>query len=96
MTAVTAEEGIRLARRERPDLILMDINLPCMDGISALRELRQYQETQAIPVFALSAAATAADIDKGLAAGFERYLTKPYDVHVLLSAVKERLSGDRT
>ena len=90
-TAETAEMGIELARREQPDLILMDINLPGMNGIAALKELRRHSATRNIPVFALSAAATMADIDKGLAAGFDRYLTKPYDVRDLLTAVREQL-----
>jgi CheY-like chemotaxis protein len=93
LTAGTAEAGIELARRDRPALILMDINLPGMDGYAALAELRRHEETREVPVFALSAAATTADIAKGLAAGFERYLTKPYDIHALLTAVTERLVG---
>ena len=98
LTAASAEEGIELARRHSPDLILMDINLPGMDGITALAELRRHSGTKAIPVFALSAAATVADIEKGRAAGFDRYLTKPYDVHDLLTALKDKLAncGNRT
>jgi CheY-like chemotaxis protein len=87
LTADTAEAGIALARRQPPDLILMDINLPGMDGVAALIELRRHAGTRDIPVFALSAATTAADIDRGLAAGFDRYLTKPYDARDLLTAV---------
>jgi PAS domain S-box-containing protein len=93
LTAGTAEAGVDMARRQLPDLILMDINLPGMDGIGALGELRRHEETRDIPVFALSAAATAADIDRGLVAGFGRYLTKPYDVHDLLAAVAEGLAN---
>ncbi|CAK0740611.1 membrane hypothetical protein [Azospirillaceae bacterium] len=89
LTARTAEAGIESARRHRPDIILMDINLPQMNGVMALMALRRYDETRNIPVFALSAAAGASDIEHGLAAGFERYLTKPYDVSDLLSAVIE-------
>ena len=91
LTAGTAEAGIDLAKRHRPALILMDINLPGMDGFAALAELRRYPETRDIPVFALSAAATAADIGKGLEAGFDRYLTKPYDIHDLMAAVAGKL-----
>jgi CheY-like chemotaxis protein len=87
LTAGTAEAGIELARRHRPALILMDINLPGMDGFAALNELRRYQETREIPVFALSAAATASDVARGLAAGFEQYLTKPYDIRDLVAVV---------
>ena len=96
LTAETAEAGIELARRERPDLILMDINLPGMNGLAALKELRRHSATCDIPVFALSAAATVADIDRGAAAGFERYLTKPYDIRDLLSAVREKLMEGET
>ena len=93
LTAGTAEAGIELAKRHHPSLILMDINLPGMDGFEALEELRRWDETRAIPVFALSAAATAADIKTGLAAGFERYLTKPYDIHDLMAAVVGKLGS---
>ena len=93
LTASSAEEGIELARRHSPDLILMDINLPGMDGIAALAELRRHSGTNAIPVFALSAAATVADIERGRAAGFDRYLTKPYDVSDLLAALKDKLAN---
>ena len=98
LTAPSAEEGIELALRHSPDLILMDINLPGMDGIAALAELRRHCGTKAIPVFALSAAATVADIEKGRAAGFDRYLTKPYDVQDLLTTLKDKLAngGNRT
>ena len=91
LTATTAEAGIALARYRHPDIILMDINLPGMNGIAALAELRRIHETRDIPVIALSSAAAPMDIDKGLAAGFDLYLTKPYDVRALLAAVKERL-----
>lgn len=93
LTAATAEAGIALARHRRPDIILMDINLPGMNGIAALAELRRLQETRNIPVIALSSAASALDIDKGLAAGFDLYLTKPYDVRALLAAVKDRIES---
>ena len=92
LTAETAEAGIERARQCRPDLILMDINLPGMDGIAALAELRRYAETRDVPVFALSSSASATDIDRGLAAGFAKYLTKPYDVHDLLAAITEKLA----
>lgn len=92
LAAVNAEEGLELAKRHCPDLILMDINLPGMDGIAALAELRQHKGTRAIPVYALSAAATETDIEKGLIAGFDRYLTKPYDIRELLAVLKDQLA----
>ena len=87
LTAQTAEEGLALAWRHRPDLILMDINLPGMSGFDALAELRRAEETRGIPVFALSAAAAPPDIEKGLALGFTRYMTKPYEVRELRNAI---------
>jgi CheY-like chemotaxis protein/two-component sensor histidine kinase len=72
--------GIQLARDHQPEVILMDINLPGISGIEALRILRQDSETWHIPVIALSANAMPRDIEKGLDAGFFRYLTKPIKV----------------
>ena len=88
-TAERAETGIALALEHRPDIILMDINLPGMSGIEALSELRRCEQTKNITILAITAAAMTADIEEGLAAGFDRYLTKPYDVHELISALTE-------
>ncbi|NQU57809.1 MAG: response regulator [Rhodospirillales bacterium] len=87
----TGELGIELARAERPDLIILDINLPGMNGFEALKKLRDCDETKNIPVLALSAAATQRDIDKGLEAGFLRYLTKPIMVPEIIVAIKSAL-----
>ena len=92
LTATSAEDGIALARQHCPEIILMDINLPGMDGITALAELKRYPETRSISVFALSAAASPKDIERGLAAGFDQYLTKPYNVRALLKAITEALT----
>ena len=91
----SAEEpflGIELAIKHIPDLILLDINLPGIDGYEVLTRLRGQNETKHIPVIAISANAMKKDIDKGLAAGFETYITKPIDVRALLQAVKTKLS----
>ena len=72
--------GIQLARSNQPDVILMDINLPGISGIEALKILREDPATAHIPVVALSANAMPRDIEKGLQAGFFRYLTKPIKV----------------
>jgi len=80
MSARDGKTGIRLARERHPDLILMDINLPGISGIEALKILREDPETAHIPVVALSANAMPSDIEKGLQAGFFRYLTKPIRV----------------
>jgi CheY-like chemotaxis protein len=72
--------GIELARERRPDVILMDINLPGINGVQALKILREDPATAHIPVVAISANAMLGDIKKGLDAGFFRYLTKPINV----------------
>ncbi len=87
LTAVDAHLGIELARAYLPDLILMDINLPGMSGYGALRALREDPLTRHIPVLALSANAMPRDIEKGMEAGFFRYLTKPIRVHEFMDAL---------
>jgi CheY-like chemotaxis protein len=77
LTAIDAPLGIELARAYLPDVILMDINLPGISGYGALKLLRDDPATAHIPVLALSANAMPRDIEKGLEAGFFRYLTKP-------------------
>lgn len=87
ITAPLPGLGLDLARAERPDLMLVDIQLPGMDGYELLGRLRQSAATQDIPVIAVSANALAADVQRGLAAGFALYLTKPIDIRQLLQAV---------
>ena len=77
LTAVNGTLGIELARTTLPQVILMDINLPGISGTKALKILREDPATAHIPVIALSANAMARDIERGLEAGFFRYLTKP-------------------
>ena len=91
VTAPTAELGIELARVRRPSLVILDINLPGMSGLDAVRSLRRMPETRALPVIALTAAASAGDRKRGLAAGFDRYLTKPVRVEELERAMNELL-----
>ena len=93
LTAPQAQLGLELAGAHRPDLIILDINLPGMDGYAALEQLRQQPETHHIPVLALSASAMPQDIERGLAAGFNQYLTKPIDVSVFLTAVDVALAA---
>jgi PAS domain S-box-containing protein len=85
--AIDGYQGIRLAQLHRPDLILMDINLPGVSGFGALAILRQDKTTAGIPVLALSANAVPRDIEKGLEAGFFRYLTKPIKVNEFMDAL---------
>ncbi len=83
--------GIAIARAQHPDIILMDINLPGISGFKALQILRSDPATAHIPVIALSANAMTRDIEKGLAAGFFRYLTKPIKVSELMDTLDEAL-----
>jgi PAS domain S-box-containing protein len=87
--------GIQLARAHQPEVILMDINLPGISGIEALRILRDDPATAHIPVVALSANAMPRDIDKGLQAGFFRYLTKPIRVHEFMDTLDVTLEFAR-
>jgi two-component system cell cycle response regulator DivK len=87
--ADTAAAGIALAEQHVPDLILMDIQLPDMDGVRALRRLRGSAATTAIPVVALTAFAMADDRERLLASGFDGYLAKPIDIHQFTDRVRE-------
>jgi len=84
--------GLELAEEHTPDLILLDINLPGMNGFDVLRELQNKNKTRDIPVIAISANAMPNDISKGMDAGFNDYITKPIDVTELLLAVDKELS----
>ncbi len=93
-TAESAEFGIDLAKSKQPDVIIMDINLPGMDGIEALEILRNLKETRDIPVIALSALATKGDAKTGMQAGFFRYITKPMHVPNMIQAIKDALENN--
>ena len=88
--STTAEDGLKLARAERPDLILMDIQLPGMDGRQALAELRRDPITRSVPVIAVTASVMPMERKEILAAGFDGYQSKPISVKELLAEV-ERL-----
>jgi signal transduction histidine kinase/CheY-like chemotaxis protein len=92
LSATRPEEGLELARRRRPDLILLDISLPGMDGFEVLSLLREREETRSIPVIAVSANAMEDDIARAKAAGFDDYLTKPIRMEGLLGSMKDWLS----
>jgi CheY-like chemotaxis protein len=81
----TAEEGIEVARARQPSLILMDIHLPGMDGISALQILKQDDATRHIPVIAVTASAMPMEREEILAAGFDGYQAKPLSVKALMA-----------
>jgi CheY-like chemotaxis protein len=86
--AETGEEGVKLARERQPALILMDIQLPGMSGIEALRLLRSDATTRAIPVIAVTASVMAEDRQKVMAAGFDGFQGKPISVRELLATVR--------
>ena len=88
----TGEEGVELARSRHPALVLMDIQLPGMDGITALKLLRQDPATRAIRVMAVTASAMTQDRQTILAAGFDAYQSKPINVKGFLEAVQELLA----
>jgi CheY-like chemotaxis protein len=89
----TAEEGLTLAREHLPALVLMDIQLPGMNGIEALKQLRADPLTRAIPVIAVTASAMQQNRQEILSAGFDGYQPKPINVKVFLQAVREALDG---
>jgi signal transduction histidine kinase/CheY-like chemotaxis protein len=87
LTAVNGNSGIEIARASKPDVILMDINLPGINGFEALKILRSDPATAHIPVIAISANAMPLDIERGLKAGFFRYITKPIKVNEFMEAL---------
>lgn len=89
--AVNGDIGLELARSRHPDVILLDINLPGMNGYQILAQLRTMPETRDIPVIALSADAMQHDVETGIAAGFFNYLTKPIDMNALLTSINQAL-----
>jgi len=102
LTAVNGRLGIEAARASQPEMILMDINLPDINGFEALKILREDPATAHIPVVALSANAMPRDIENGLEAGFFRYLTKPIKImefmdmlHVTLEFAAKGLASAR-
>jgi len=91
---LTAEEGyqaLELARKEKPDLILLDILLPGLDGLEVCRALQTYEELQDVPIIMLTAKAEELDVVLGLELGADDYVTKPFSVRELLSRVKAHL-----
>jgi len=93
LEARTGEEAVELAVSGRPALVLMDVQLPGMDGVEALGRLRSDRRTASIPVLALTAQAMYEDRERFLAAGFDGYLSKPVDVVELLRTVAECCTG---
>ena len=94
LVATDGEGGLKLAREERPDLILMDLSLPVLDGWEATRRLKGDEATRAIPVIALSAHAMAGDRERALAAGCDDYDAKPVNFKRLLEKIRALLPAE--
>ncbi|MFQ5480806.1 MAG: response regulator [Thermodesulfobacteriota bacterium] len=86
--AVTGAEAIRLVAGEHPDIILMDLHLPGMDGITATRLLKAEERFKEIPILAITASASSTDVAEILGRGFDGCVTKPIDVELLLGEVR--------
>ncbi len=95
LEAATGIDGVRLAVSKRPDLVLMDIQLPDIDGIEALRRIREVRELDAVPVVAVSASVMPDDQQKIVASGFDAFVTKPINLRQFLETVKRFLAGGR-
>lgn len=93
MSAVTAEDGLAIIVQTMPDLVLMDIDLPGMNGYEALQYLRENPETRHITVIAISAHAMHSDVSNGLSAGFNYYMTKPVDMRHLKNVLNNFLAS---
>jgi two-component system cell cycle response regulator DivK len=93
LKATSAEQALELAAENDPALVLMDIQLPDLDGAEALRRLRSDERTARIPVLALTAQAMQGDRERFLAAGFDGYLSKPVDVDELIATVQRFCDG---
>jgi two-component system, cell cycle response regulator DivK len=93
IVATDGQQGLDMARSEAPDLILMDMSLPVVDGWEATRQLKAAPETRSIPVIALTAHAMADDRQKALAAGCDDYEGKPVEFDRLLSKIQGLLTG---
>lgn len=96
LVARDGEQGVAMARSEQPDLILMDLNMPIMDGWEATRQLKGASETEAIPVIALSAHAMTGDRERAMEAGCDDYDTKPVRIDSLMAKMAKLLPGTAT
>jgi len=94
--ATTAQEAFDALKTERPDLIVMDIQLPGMDGLEVTRKIKEQQATANIPVVAVTSYAMKGDREKALAAGCAGYVTKPIDKDTFIQEVARHLDGKRS
>jgi CheY-like chemotaxis protein len=96
LQAVDAETGLELARKDHPDLIFMDIQLPGMDGLSATRIIKSDQELRDIPVFALTGFAMEVDKESAMEVGFDGYIVKPFNVKALLEMIARHFNDGQS
>jgi two-component system, cell cycle response regulator DivK len=88
------DQGVEMARLHRPDLVLLDMHLPDIDGLEVLRRLRSLPETQSLPIVAMTAQAMSGARERFLAAGCDGYIAKPLSVHPFLAEVQRHLTTD--
>lgn len=91
--AVNGREALEKAKSEKPDIIIMDLHLPEMDGVTAMKILKSKDEMKDIPIIALTAAAMKWDEKKIIREGFDGYVPKPIDIKVLMKAVEEKMKS---
>lgn len=96
LESITAEDGMRLAREQKPDLILMDIQLPGINGLTATRQLKSDPETKNIPVIVVTSFAMEYDKQRALSSGCDAYMSKPVDTRKLPLLVEELLNKQKT
>jgi DNA-binding response OmpR family regulator len=94
VTAANGPECLLAVERERPDLVILDVIMPIMDGVQTLQVLRANEETKELPVIILSVKGKGADISAGLAAGADLYFTKPFDVDQFIATVERVLETE--
>jgi two-component system cell cycle response regulator DivK len=95
LEAVTGEEGVKLAKQHVPDLVLMDIQLPGINGIEAFKQIRADAKTAKIPVIALTASVTPTDRSQISAAGFDAFVSKPINLKEFVETVKRMVESGR-
>jgi len=96
ISASTAITGINMALSQNPNLILMDINLPDIDGVEALKRLKKFKSMQDVPVIAISANAMKKDIDRAMSEGFKAYIAKPFDIERFKKIIENEMSCTST
>jgi two-component system, cell cycle response regulator DivK len=95
LEATTGEQALELAAQHRPDLVLMDIQLPDADGVDTLARMRADERSASIPVLALTAQAMSGDRERFLALGFDGYISKPVEISSFVAVVEEHCEGGR-